>query len=512
MATIKYNGANITDTSRTDGIMTFSEVPNILEVQEDVSGDKAEIFIEVRDEFSTIVSAESQYYLTFFDETITNVLSPTQAVNKRFYVFPEAQGNAAVNTAMSIVKALRSCASLAADFIITTATTTDAGDSVLITAKTIGKRNCNQHWDTNIPQESVYVQIVNDGSSDSSSPSLAYNDGFFKSKNDIEVWEDDNYITTLEKTWYGDKCSFDVTPVLATLTEPTCILNEESVKKYNLKVSRLAENGAYTSLGEVSGLTTYGFEANASERYLPLYTQLLSNNFTSDKANIMYTYDYAIPYSVLCRAGTSPSGGFSVNSTVYDTAMNQLYAHTDFIRTPYGEPYIMDLTFEIPSYLHHTNAAYCDIEVMGDVIRYEIIKPLKASDGYQRVYWRNEYGGISHFDFTGQRSITDNLDIETYEKGIFGYYDVDSSGRYTSESKKIYSSNLKKTWTMKSHLLQQGGQYLFNSLMRSKMIWTTQDDKNVVLIPKSIEVTEDTTYNNIYTVTCKFEFSQENYG
>ena len=162
MATIKYNGADITDSSRTEGILTFSEVPNILEVQENVHGSKAEIKIKVSSGFSSAVSAESQYYITLFDETISNVLSPTQANNKRFYVFPDAQGNAAANTAMSMVKAFRSCASLAADFVITTATTTNSGDTVLITAKTIGKRNCSQNWNTNISSDYIVLTIEND--------------------------------------------------------------------------------------------------------------------------------------------------------------------------------------------------------------------------------------------------------------------------------------------------------------------------------------------------------------
>ena len=510
MATIKYNGADITDSSRTEGILTFSEVPNILEVQENVHGSKAEIKIKVSSGFSSAVSAESQYYITLFDETISNVLSPTQANNKRFYVFPDAQGNAAANTAMSMVKAFRSCASLAADFVITTATTTNSGDTVLITAKTIGKRNCSQNWNTNISSDYIVLTIENDGSADASSSSLAYNDGFFNSKIDIEVYQGENYITTLEKNWYGDSCSFNMTPVLATMTEPSCKLNDENLSPYTLKISKLAENGAYTNLGEVSGLTTYGYEANVSERYLPLGIYILTNNFTTDKANKLYTYDYSIPYSVLCRAGSSPSGGFTVTYKVYDSAMNQLYTYTDTFRTPYGDPYIKDIICTIPSYL--TNAFYIDIDFMYNTLRYQVIKPLKASDGYQRVMWRNEYGGLCHFDFTGQRSITDSLDIETYEKGIFDYYNIDIDGKYTSESRKIYSNKLKKTWKMKSHILEQGGQYLFNSMMRSKMVWTNLDGRDVILIPKGIEVVEDSNYDNLYTVTVQFEFSQEAYG
>lgn len=510
MANILYDGVRITDESRTDGILTFSEVPNILEVQEDVYGDKGQLKLVVNSGFSIVVTADSQFYITLFDETINNVLSPTQANNKRFYVFPQAQGNAASNTAMSIAKALRSCPSLSADFVITTATTNSSGDSVLVTARTIGKRYFATNLVTNIASGYVESVIVNDGSADASNSNLLFNDGFFNSKIDVEVYQGEDYITTLEKNWYGNKCAFNMTPVLATMTQPTCELNNEPILPYTLVISRLAENGSYTNLGQVSGRTTYGYEANVSERYKALGVQLLSNNLINDKANVLYTYGAEIPFSVLCRASNTPSGGFSIKYTIYDSSYTQIYTYTDMISTPWGDAFIKDMSFTIPSYI--TSATYVEIELANNKLRYQLIKPLKTSDGYQRVMWRNEYGGISFFDFCGARSLSDNLDVETYEKNIFGYYNVDAYGKPTYELKKIYSSSLSKTWKMKTHLMEQGGAYIFNSMMKSKMVWTVLDGRNVVLIPKSIEVAEDGSYDNIYTATVQFDFSQEAYG
>ena len=507
MANIYYNGGDITDSSRTEGILTFSEIPNILEIQEDVVGVKGQFEIVVLSEFSQVVSGNGQYYLTLFGETISNVLSPTEATNKRFYVYPQAQGSAATNTTMSMVKAFRSCASLSAEYYITTASTNYSGDTILITAKTIGKRNFMQNFDTNIEDDYVAPSVVHDGSADGSSNNLAYNDGYFNSKIDVEVYQGDNYVTTLEKNWYGDSCVFNMTPVLATMTEPSIEFNGESVLSYSFNINKLAENGAYTSLGQVSGLTTYGYQANASDHYLPLSLIMLSNNLSDDKANKLYTYGYDIPYSVLCRAGNSPSGGFSVTYKAYDSAMNEIYTYIDSYRTPYGDAYIKDIICSIPSSL--TNAFYIDIDMGHDKIRYQVIKPLKASDGYQRVMWRNEYGGVSFFDFTGARSITNDIEIETYEKNIFGFYDVDILGRETSELKKIYSNKLSKTWKMKSHIMEKGGQYIFDSMMKSKKIWTVLDGKNVVLIPKSLEVSEDGTYDNLFTATVQFVFSDD---
>jgi hypothetical protein len=134
--------------------------------------------------------------------------------------------------------------------------------------------------------------------------------------------------------------------------------------------------------------------------------------------------------------------------------------------------------------------------------RFNVIKPLKATEYFQRVQWRNEYGGISFFDFTGARSETDNVDIETYEKNIFDYHDIDAF-----ERKRIYRNDYKKSVKLTSHLMEEDGKWIFNSLMKSKKVWTTVNGKVYYIIPKNIEVNEDQNYNNIYTATLTYEYS-----
>ena len=132
-----------------------------------------------------------------------------------------------------------------------------------------------------------------------------------------------------------------------------------------------------------------------------------------------------------------------------------------------------------------------------------MIKPLKATEYYQRILWRNEYGGIEFFDFTAKRSETDSVDIETYEKNIFDFYTNPSY-----ELKKIYKNDAKKQVKVASHLLESDGRWFANSLMRSKKVWTRINNKTHYIIPKNIDVQEDGTYNNIYTVELTYEYSQ----
>lgn len=489
---IKYNGSAIGE----DGLLTFSEVPNILQVSEDVigTGSNGKLKFTCMSGWSTTVSADSQYYITMFGETVSNVLSPSEAKNKKFYIYP----NSASNTAMSLVKALRSCGSLAADYVITTSTTNSDGDSVLLTAKTIGARNFSSNIDrTSIPNSALTVVIISDGESDSNN--------FFNCKIDVDVYEGDSYITTLEKNWYGDKCAFDVTPVLSTFTEPT--MNDESIKKYTLKVSKLASDGSYTALGETSGLTTYGYLANQSDNYKDIEVQILSNSKLNDRGGLLYVYGNTIQYSVLAR--TYGSAGFLINYTLYDSKMDVIATSSEMYSTPYGNPYIKDITYTIPSY-YYSNVYYVQVMLGSDeenTLRFQVIKPLKAAEDYQRILWRNEYGGISFFDFTGQRSESDSVNVETYEKNIFDYYNNYNTSNYVFEKKKVYSNNIGKTVKVKSHLMEEEGKYIFNSLIRSKKLWTKINGDWHYIIPKSLEVAEDGTYNGIYTATFTYEYS-----
>ena len=134
--------------------------------------------------------------------------------------------------------------------------------------------------------------------------------------------------------------------------------------------------------------------------------------------------------------------------------------------------------------------------------RFNVIKPLKAADDYQRVFWRNEYGGISFFDFTGARSESDGIEVETYEKNIYDYYENDAY-----ERKKIYSQRITKSVKLTSHLMAEDGRWEFNSLMRSKQLWTVINGKTHYIIPKSVEVNEDQNYDNIFTATLTYEYS-----
>ena len=465
--------------SSPSNILTFTEIPNILKISENVTGTKCTIQFMMGNGLRQTVTGDSQYYITLFGETISNVMAPESANNKRFYISDDAE-----STAMSIARAFRNCGSLNADFYIF-----GNGSTVEIIAKTIGNKITTANYlQRNIPGDKMGVSVQ-----DGSSTSILFN-----SKIQVDVYNSNeanvnNFITTLEKNWYGDECAFDMSPVLSTFSE------YGQTKPYTFVLNVFRDNGEWQNQGTVSGNTTIGYHANQSDKYK--YAQgaqmLLNKNRGTNGTMILYTYNNVIPYSVLCGIDT---GGWNVTVSVKDSAFNEVYSYTSTSRRT-SSNMIIDTSETIPQ-TAMTSGYYVDITVGTQTTRFNIIKPLKATEYYQRILWRNEYGGISFFDFTGSRSESDSVDIETYEKNIFDYHDNNEF-----EKKMIYKNDYKKTVSLTSHLLEEDGKWIFNSLMRSKKVWTTINGKTYYIIPKSIDVQEDQTYNNIYTVKLTYEYS-----
>lgn len=474
MASIYYNSM-----SSPEDMLTFTDVPNILKVEESVTGTKAQFNFSFNGNLRSQVTADTQFYVTFLGETVSNVMNASDAKNKRFYISGDEDG-----TAMSFARALRNCSSIVADFNVI-----HNGNVVTLLAKTIGQKWSNM---ANYIQRNIPNEYLSTNGTDGNAYSV-----FFGGKIDVDVYsgstsDNNNYVTTLEKNFYGDECAFDMSPVLATFSD------FGKTTPYEFSLNLVRADGEWQHIGNVSGNTTVGYLANESNKYLYARgAQMLINNSRGDGGSILHTYFNDIPYSVLCGSDT---GGWTISVSCKDSSFNEIYS-TSFTGRRTSSNFIIDGRVNVPQPTF-INTYYVDISIGGKNVRFNVIKPLKATEYGQRIEWRNEYGGISFFDFTGARSETDSVDIETYEKNIFDYYETDEF-----EKKKIYKNDYKKTVKLTSHLMEADGRWIFNSLMRSKKVWTVVNGETFYIIPKSIDVTEDQTYNNIYTATLTYEYS-----
>lgn len=458
-------------------LLTFTDVHNILKVSENISGTKAQIVFQFTGDLISQVTSDNQFYVTILGETVSNVISPSNSINKHFYI------SDIDTTAANFARALRNCGSLMAEFNII-----HDGNVVTLLAKTIGSKWSGINViDTNIPAANLDKQAT---------AGTAYSI-LHGGKVDVDVYSGassnlNNYVTTLEKNFYGNECAFDISPVLTTFSQYGKTI------PYSLAVSVIGKDGEWYEQNGVTGNTTYGYLANQSDKYKYINNvQMLIN---TNREQVRYVYGNTIPFSFLWGDGV---GGFTVTIEYLDSAYNVIHTATVQYRTSGYDSHIVDTSISIPEELS-ASTYYVDIVIGNITYRFNVIKPLKAADDYQRVFWRGEYGQLSFADFTGSRSMEDSFEIETYEKSIYDYYDEN-----ISEKKRIYSNAHTKTLTLKTHLMEERGTYDFNSMMRSKSVWMIKDNKKIFLIPKSIDVAEDGTYDNIFTVTCKFEFSDD---
>lgn len=485
---IQYNG----NWGLSKPLITFNDIPNILKVESDAvtSPTIIRLFISSVD-LTTNTTADGQWYIKIFGDTVTNVLQVGDAVNKSFYAC-----NDAPSTIASLVRALRNCGNVIANFTVEQ-TVSNGTPCVLLTSRGGGNFIVDGWFETNMDEDYYNVVIDSEG--------YAPDNGVYI---DVDVYSDENYITTLEKSYYGDGCSFDMSPVLATLVE------EGRTVPYNLNISAYNPKSStpYSPIGKVN--TNYivqGYMVNQGQKYLEFDRTQVAANYTRGKEReftnntILYTY---FPKIDLSFYPYNQSRG-ELQIIYRDSAENVIYQETASWHNyssngnkMVDESYILSGANSGASF---NSAYYIDLDFYSFKLRYNVVKPLKAAENAMRIYWRNSYGGLSFFDFTGQKSESRNLETKTYQRNIYDYYTGDN---YHNELNVVYDNKVDYEVTLKSHLLEKDSIYIFNDLLQSASVWTEVNGETYAIIVKSVSV-EETSQDNVYEATIKFEYSQE---
>lgn len=471
---IRYNNETLPS-----NLITFSDIPNILKVEDESGGTYATISFSFNATlYNSLVLEDGKWYITIMGETITNVTDPKLAINKAFYI---AQTNE--STIASIARALRNCPTIAANFNVDF-----SGGTITLTAKAIGSLVSNDSFSTNISQ---CVPTITDG--------MAFSD-LYGSKIDVSIYSDGEYITTLQKNFYDGEAAFNITPIINTLAKTGATV------PYTMKVSSLSADGTYSVLGNIGeNHASIGYMVNQGEKFLDNTYMNFAQNWSRGKQrnvennSILYLYQPSISLSFY--RGNEGGGNYTIN--YLDSAYNVVYSEERTWENHYSSIKLINL--EIPLVSNIMSGIYYVDLVFGIVstIRYNVIKPLYMTEYNQRIKWINSYGGVSFFDFTGQKTETRDLETKTYQKNIFDYY-TDP----INELEKIYDNEVKYTVTLKSHLLEKDGTYIFNDLLQSPYVWTEINGENYAIIIDSISV-DETDNNDIYQATVRYRYSQQ---
>lgn len=477
---ITYNGLN-----NPSGIITFSDVPNILKITEDDSGIKTTVTLTVNSTLYGATTTDGQWKISFVGDTISNVVDPAGAINKLFVVMQTPS-----DTAYSIARALRNCPTVSANYVVMA-----DGNRVIITSKITGKiihGRWSSLFQTNIPWEHF---------------TWAYQDGLtnaqlYQSKIDVDIYSDGVYITTLEKNYYNGECAFNLSPVLTTFSKIG------SAVPYSFEVRSvggLDREGVISLLGTISGnYASVGYMVNQGAKYLDNTILNIAQNMSRGESRefynnmLLYIYEPVLPLSFY----RGSNGGGNITIYYKDSAFNTFNTQTVTWSSAGSSNLLIDLNIQLQQSMLN-QAFYIDVVIGGNTIRYNVIRPVTMTEYSQRIYWRNSYGGVSFFDFTGQRSEAREFELSTYQKSIYDYYDDPRN-----ELEKIYDNDVKYSVTLKSHLFENDGKYIFNDIIQSSDVWTVINGETYSIILDSVSV-DEVNQNDIYEATVKYHYSME---
>lgn len=459
-----------------NNMITLTDIPNILTLESDtIQGSKAELLITISNLSSIDVSKE--YTITINGMTITSTAD--KASNREFYITNANSTSDKVAVATSITRALRNSNLVNYDIY----QGNDEGilnATIYIVAREVGEQYAISFSST---LGKVITTSIYDGST---------TDEFIGNKICVDIYSLNDYITTLEKTYYKERIDFNLSQVLTTISR------YDNLTPYSLII--YADNGSQIrSLGKLDQLySAIGYMTNQGKKYIPVSDTLAQNVSRGTQEGvynqtILYVYQPSIPISV-----------YSDNNTAVVAEIHYL----DSSKTTFREDNVTIPVYNYYGYLeialdntYFNQAFYVDI-VLPDIgtVRYNVIKPLNATSRCQRVYYHNSYGGISFFDFTGQITESHKTDNETYTKNIFDYY-RDSS----MEQTKIYSKENFITVTMKSHLMERSGVWQFNDLLSSYDVWTNINGVDYKILISDCKV--DETETGVWEATVTYTYS-----
>ena len=497
---ITYNG--MTDAKNT---VSFTRLPNILKIKENNNGTPASATITISD--LSRVTSTKEYTLIINGVKLISTLSLVNAGGNKFYLSNSNSDKTIV--AYKLVETLRGLSTLPLNYDITLAT---ASDGTLSPVITIMAKNNGMQFNLDIKGTLIDNNIATVSfTSGTSSSNLLKG---IMNKVLVEVYQVDNpstqdkigsttyqmgtYLTTLTKEAFGEEVSFDLSPLFSAITD------YDTLSEVNLYIYIMNDN-TLTLAGIMKDIYfTTGYMVNQGEPYLSIPSMILAQNVSRGTTkstinnSILYVYQPTIQFTLYVPFATTAAKTIDFKVYYINSANIPIKTTTTsyYIVKSMTSPVInLDQSLFDRSF-------YIDVEIP-DVgkLRYNVIKPLKATDEIQRVYWTNSYGGISFFDFTGTRTETRKTKVDYYQQNLFDYYDKD-----TAQLNKVYNKDVTITVSLSTHSIEKDGTWQFFDLQNSSNAWTYVNGKKYFITITDLKITESQV-NDIYTATVEYEYS-----
>ena len=475
--------------------ITFNGVPTVVKIDSNGDGDKARLEITVNTGGNT--SEKCYIRINGYTITSTNVLG--NDVSSVYLVPLSLSSSYTKASAYSIAKAFQNTGLINSyNVYCDNQVYGSTASKVIIEAKEKG----NQYNFTEIDTNATYILFstpTNGSSSDLLTGAKVVLDVYAEPDitKQTEIGANSKvlpHLMTLEKNYYKNGINFDLSPVLATVTD------NGNVTQYNVTASYI-KNGQATVIGELShNYAANGYSVNQGKFYIPKFSGwYLAQNVgrgtekpTYNNTTLYYVDGQPITISFYCYDFSAKT--LKVN--YLDSALNQISTQ--------------DLTVRPDKSLYHytftptEGAYYMDIVTPNQgTIRYTNVKPLRYGNmtDYQVLYWYNSYGGVSCFPFTAKREEDRESDKVLYKKQNFTYYSDN-----IKSLNKVYSMDNEYSVTLTTHYMEKDGIYSLYDLMNSYEVWTEVNGVKYEIIIDKVEVTETST-SGVWQGTVTYKYS-----
>lgn len=475
--------------------ITFNGVPTILKIDSFGDGDKAKLEITVTTGGNT--SEPCYIRINGYTITSTNVLGNDVS---SVYLVPLSLGSSYTKaSAYSIAKAFQNTGLINSyNVYCDNQVYGSTSSKVIIEAKEKG----NQYNFTDIDTNATYISFsspTNGSSSDLLTGTKVILDVYAESDITKQTQIGANskvlpHLVTVEKNYYKDGINFDLSPILATVTE------NGNITQYNVTASYV-KNGQATVIGELShNYAANGYSVNQGIFYIPKFSGwYLAQNVsrgtdksTYNNTTLFYIDGEPINLSFYCYDLSTKS--LTIN--YLDSALNQISTQSVSI-TP-------DKSLYHHSFTPTEGAYYVDVVTPNQgTVRYTNIKPLKYGNmnDYQILNWYNSYGGVSFFPFTAKREEERETEKTLYKKQNFNLY-TDN----IKSMNKVYSMDNQYSVTLTTHYMDKDGIYSLYDLMNSSEVWTEINGVKYEVIVKNVQVTESNV-SGVWQGTVTYEYS-----
>lgn len=494
---ITLNGLN-----NPSNIITLSDCPTILTISNGGTGDYASGYINIGSLNSVILGTE--YYIEVNGERILSTNDISKSVGKRFYISNQSSVTNQLAVANKIIAALRNISTVDANYNIYQYYADNVlKASVILKAKEIGSKY-NLTIKTNLPTGVITIGTTNgsntdtlaSGKSNKINIDIYSNQGASQPRINSNYPTIGNYVTTLEKEYFSKSVSFDLSPLLTTL------IDYNNTTQYSIIIYSVIDANV-TTIGSINNnYVTSGYLVNQGGTFLPKFTgSILAQNVKRGEPKpvynntILYTYEPTIVFSLYSDATVS---NMNVVVDYKDSAYGTMTSQTIAL---FQNNNLQTFTLNL-NVVNFNKSDYIDVTIPNvGVLRYKVIKPINATETNNRIYYNNSYGGVSFFDFTGDRTETRKTSIDYYQKQLFDFYNESKS-----ELNKIYDKTVDITVTLKTHNLEKDGTWQLYDLQNSTNAWIEINGKTYTINITDVKI-DKTTVNEIYVGTISYTYS-----